>query len=561
MKPTVFRQVLSVFALLAIAGPAFTAPAIKDSSEAYNEFYLPDGQLRPQYQFFAPYLQASTPEIEEKYMQWSRKAFQKDNAQYRFPRVLIGDEYDAVLKKGVHQRAEALQAFLRDHYSGQKAYAKAGVVSEETINRIIARTGEAAYQGKIDPNIIAFMYGPDIIRDKDGVWRVIEDNPGFIGGLGDLERSYSIMMKTFSDLPKALAPLRQPSDFYKDLAQEFKERAAQMGGKAIMYMVPPYADNEDSRLKSLFAAEGIESIEPGSRKKLVIKEDGAYLKSPGPGGKDVLEKVGFVFMNGEHAWLDDSSQASQERNILDAANSYIKENKKDRKTAKKIQQILNKVNPQTHMPDLAALKNILRTVGALDLNTSHVRGLNRLILEKKVATNYSPGVDFIGDKEFYVYLEDMIRFYLHEEPIIRNIETQRFALPDGSVNEALIEKTFANLSTAVIKRVDGRGGDAVWVGPKINQAQIPALQQLIRSAPEVYIAQKFTPLSVMNGNIIDTRVITYISPTKIIVTNTPWGRGVPKNGNGKVNLSDKGFEVTTLVTDSIHGQLRCEDVF
>jgi hypothetical protein len=51
----------------------------------------------------------------------------------------------------------------------------------------------------------------------------------------------------------------------------------------------------------------------------------------------------------------------------------------------------------------------------------------------------------------------------------------------------------------------------------------------------------------MNDVIVDMRVISDVSRDKILVTETPWGRGLPMSGNGKVNLSDQGREITILV--------------
>jgi hypothetical protein len=76
---------------------------------------------------------------------------------------------------------------------------------------------------------------------------------------------------------------------------------------------------------------------------------------------------------------------------------------------------------------------------------------------------------------------------------------------------------------------------------------VAALQARIRQDPGVYIVQAYTPLSRMNDNIVDMRVITDVSAKEILVSEVPWGRGLPSSGNGKVNLSDQGREITILV--------------
>lgn len=182
----------NVFALGADSRP-------QSSQEYYNEIYEGE-QVRDIYQPLTDYLQAPTREQDQKdFLVQSRKAFRKDNALDAVPRILSPTEA-AEIQQGVEQRARALRAFLKDHYSGKRYYATAGVLPAKVVKRIISRIGESAYDGLVNPQTISFMYGPDIIRDSEGNWRVIEDNPGFIGGIGDLKLAYDLMMQKHPSL-------------------------------------------------------------------------------------------------------------------------------------------------------------------------------------------------------------------------------------------------------------------------------------------------------------------------------------------------------------------------
>ena len=79
----------------------------------------------------------------------------------------------------------------------------------------------------------------------------------------------------------------------------------------------------------------------------------------------------------------------------------------------------------------------------------------------------------------------------------------------------------------VIKIVDSRGGDGIYVGPKINKSDLPMIQSKIRAAPESYISQ--------------------VHGTDVVVSPTKWGRGVPLSGNGLANLSNHGKEFAVVV--------------
>jgi uncharacterized circularly permuted ATP-grasp superfamily protein len=147
----------------------------------------------------------------------------------------------------------------------------------------------------------SFFYGPDIIKDAQGQWRVIEDNMGFIGGVGDLPLAQKIILDAYPEINETLDP-KKAMGFYKKLAKSFKQRAMEYDGKAIMYFVDDYsADNEDKRIAKIFSDLGIEVVTPNSKKKLKFKKEGVFLVSKDHKGKKVKEKVGFVFLNAEHA--------------------------------------------------------------------------------------------------------------------------------------------------------------------------------------------------------------------------------------------------------------------
>ncbi len=91
------------------------------------------------------------------------------------------------------------------------------------------------------------------------------------------------------------------------------------------------------------------------------------------------------------------------------------------------------------------------------------------VLCGKVATNYTPGNSVAEDKEFYPYVEKIIKFYLREEPILKNIKTidARVPLGDGGyggMNEPLMDDLERNRQKYVIKMVDGWGGEQSAAG-------------------------------------------------------------------------------------------------
>jgi uncharacterized circularly permuted ATP-grasp superfamily protein len=62
----------------------------------------------------------------------------------------------------------------------------------------------------------------------------------------------------------------------------------------------------------------------------------------------------------------------------------------------------------------------------------------------------------------------------------------------------------------VIKKVDGRGGDSVWVGPKIPRQEFLSVKPMILAEPQAYIVQEYIPLSVLDGQLVDLRFVSFL---------------------------------------------------
>ena len=56
-------------------------------------------------------------------------------------------------------------------------------------------------------------------------------------------------------------------------------------------------------------------------------------------------------------------------------------------------------------------------------------------------------MEFTNDKEFYIYVESLVRFYLGQEPILRNLETRSLS------QREVTDEVFADVGQWVIKGV------------------------------------------------------------------------------------------------------------
>jgi uncharacterized circularly permuted ATP-grasp superfamily protein len=101
----------------------------------------------------------------------------------------------------------------------------------------------------------------------------------------------------------------------------------------------------------------------------------------------------------------------------------------------------------------------------------------------------APGTGVADDKAVYTYVPEMIRFYMGEEPILKNVPTWQCNKTDDC------KYVLENLGELVVKEVHGSGGYGMLVGPKSTKAQIEAFRARIVADPSNYIAQPTLALS------------------------------------------------------------------
>ena len=101
----------------------------------------------------------------------------------------------------------------------------------------------------------------------------------------------------------------------------------------------------------------------------------------------------------------------------------------------------------------------------------------------------APGAGVADDKSIYIFVPEMIRFYLGEEPILENVPTWSCAKPDECAH------VLDNLDEVVVKEVHGSGGYGMLIGPKATKEEREAYAQRIIADPADFIAQPTLDLS------------------------------------------------------------------
>jgi uncharacterized circularly permuted ATP-grasp superfamily protein len=104
-----------------------------------------------------------------------------------------------------------------------------------------------------------------------------------------------------------------------------------------------------------------------------------------------------------------------------------------------------------------------------------------------LVNQYGTGV--ADDKLTHAYVEDMIRFYVGEEPVLRSVPTYDLAQP------AQLEEALDVFDSLVVKPRAGHGGVGVLIAPHASRADIEATRAAVIADPGAWIAQRMIMLS------------------------------------------------------------------
>jgi uncharacterized circularly permuted ATP-grasp superfamily protein len=160
------------------------------------------------------------------------------------------------------------------------------------------------------------------------------------------------------------------------------------------------------------------------------------------------------------------------------------------------------------------------------------------------------GTGVADDKLTHAYVEDLIRFYLREAPLLPSVRTLDLARPEAR------EEALDRLDELVVKPRSGSGGHGVVIGLHATAAELDTLRAEVREAPETFIAQDVVHLSthptVVDGRLeprhVDLRPFAFLTPggrTRVL----PGGltRVALPEGSMVVNSSQDGGAKDTWV--------------
>jgi carboxylate-amine ligase len=98
------------------------------------------------------------------------------------------------------------------------------------------------------------------------------------------------------------------------------------------------------------------------------------------------------------------------------------------------------------------------------------------------------GAGLADDKLVHAYVEEMVRFYLGEEPLLRSVRTMDLS------DDAVRAEALGALGDLVVKPRSGYGGAGVVVCRQAGDDDVAALAREIAAAPREWIAQETVEL-------------------------------------------------------------------
>ena len=139
--------------------------------------------------------------------------------------------------------------------------------------------------------------------------------------------------------------------------------------------------------------------------------------------------------------------------------------------------------------DLDAIDVVYRRTNADRLDTAVGRQLFEPVRAGRISVVNAFGTGVADDKLTHAYVEDMIRFYEDEEPLLPSVETFDLGDPD------VLERALDVFEELVVKPRGGYGGEGVAVLPHAEDWDIEAARKAVRERPEEFIAQRMVMIS------------------------------------------------------------------
>ncbi|RTL49144.1 MAG: circularly permuted type 2 ATP-grasp protein [Bradyrhizobiaceae bacterium] len=468
---------------------------------AFDEMNGPAGDLRSAYKELAVWLKDTPPDALE---------YRRKEAELLFRRIGItfavyGDNesterlipFDVIPRILSGKEWTTLEKGLKQRVKALNMFLsdiyhardilRAGIIPDDLIFQNPVFRPEMNGQD-VPHDIYVHIAGIDVVRVDADNFIVLEDNARTPSGVSYMLENREIMMRLFPDLFSRHRVA--PVENYPDeLLAALRSVAPESAkGEPTVALLTPGVFNSAYYEHSFLADKlGVELVEG---RDLVVKSDEVFMRTT-----EGLKRVDVIYRRLDDDFLD----------------------------------------PLTFRPD--------SVLGVPGLMSAYMAG--NITLANAVGTGIA------DDKAIYSYMPDVVKFYLGEEPILKNVQTWRCR------EEKDLKYVLDNLDDLVVKEVHGSGGYGMLIGPAADKATIESFRAKLMKDPDNFIAQPTLALSTcptctdagLAPRHVDLR--PFVLTGKDHVTIVPGGltRVALKEGSLVVNSSQGGGTKDTWILD------------
>ncbi len=334
-------------------------------------------------------------------------------------------------------------------------------------------------------DIYVHIAGIDLIRNNDGTFYILEDNVRTPSGVSYMLENREITKRIFPDLIPR-NNVRTVTEYPNILHQNLVSLSPrQTASPTIVLLTPGMYNSAYFEHTTLARLMGVELVEG---RDLVIDNHRVYMKTTSG-----LQQVDVIYRRVDDEFLD----------------------------------------PLAFNPD--------SMLGVAGIMSAYRKG--------NVAIVNAIGNGVADDKAIYTYVPAMIRYYLNEEPILKNVPTYHLGNPEAR------DHVFSNMHTMVVKKTNESGGYGMLMGHAATEEEITRYKAEILKDPRQYIAQPIISLSsapcYMGGKLkprrVDLRPYALCGPQGIQIVPGGLTRVALREGSLVVNSSQGGGSKDTWV--------------
>lgn len=336
-------------------------------------------------------------------------------------------------------------------------------------------------------DIYTHISGIDLIRDHDGTYYVLEDNLRTPSGVSYMLENRSITYRIFPDLLPR-STVRSVKDYPDLLLKNLMGLSRRQNSHpTVVLLTPGIYNSAYFEHTTLARLMGIELVEGSD---LVVDNHKVFMKTT-----TGLKQVDVIYRRVDDDFID----------------------------------------PLVFRPD--SMLGVPGIYGAY--RTGQVTIVNAM------------GNGVADDKAVYSYVPAMIRYYLNEEPILKNVPTYQLEDADNR------KHVFSNMDKMVIKKTNESGGYGMLIGSAATEKQMEEFKTAVEDDPRSFIAQPIISLSsspcYINGQLqprrVDLRPFALYGPDGIDIVPGGLTRVALKEGSLVVNSSQGGGSKDTWVLE------------